>query len=68
MKLCRQDLLFKVHQLIYRLYKKGLTVCFVWVFAHVGVKGNKDADILANAESVQHVLLECRGYEEERKE
>lgn len=29
------------------MFQKGLTVCFVWVPAHVGVEGNEDVDFMA---------------------
>lgn len=29
------------------MFQKGLTVCFVWVSAHVGVEGNEDVDFMA---------------------
>lgn len=46
-KSCRLDILFKIYHLLFKLYSKNLTVCFLWVPAHVGVVGNQDVDILA---------------------
>ena len=40
----REDLLMEVHQSLYRLFRIGIKVCFCWVPAHVGIKGNEEAD------------------------
>lgn len=47
LKSCRQDIIFEIHHIIYRLCTKDVTVCFIWVPAHAGVYGNEDVDILA---------------------
>jgi len=36
-----------IKYIINRLPDKGLNVRFVWVPAHVGVKGNEEVDMLA---------------------
>lgn len=43
----RQDILYEVLQLVRRLVKRGDQVRFMWVPAHVGVRGNERADELA---------------------
>ncbi len=40
-KSCRLDILNEVYQIILRLHNNGTNVSFVWVPAHVGVKGNE---------------------------
>ena len=47
MKSCRQDLIIVIHNTLYRIHKRGLTVCFIWVPAHVGIEGNEGVDIVA---------------------
>lgn len=44
-KSCRLELV--VYKIMYKLYKKELTVCFIWVPAHVGVKANEDVNNMA---------------------
>lgn len=44
---CRSDILFEIYLTILQLQRKGVTVVFAWVPAHVGVDGNEDVDILA---------------------
>ncbi len=46
-KSCRLDILNEIYQIILRLHNNGKNVSFVWVPAHVGVKGNKEVDLLA---------------------
>ncbi len=46
-KSCRLDILNEVYQIILRLHNNGTNVSFVWVPAHVGVKGNEEVDLLA---------------------
>lgn len=47
-KYCRQDVLFEIHHLLYRMQNKGQTVCFIWVPAHVGVTRNEEVYWLNN--------------------
>lgn len=46
-KSCRMDLLMEVYLGLYRLERSAITVCFLWIPAHVGVWGNERADSLA---------------------
>jgi len=45
----RTDILIEIHQALYRIQMMGITVIFVWVPAHIGVKGNEKADNAAKA-------------------
>ena len=47
MKSCRQDLIYKIHNLLHRMHNNDMTVCFIWVPAHVGIEENEGVDILA---------------------
>ena len=40
-------MLIEIYKTIYRLHNKGLSLWFVWVPAHVGVKGNEKVGMLA---------------------
>ena len=40
----RPDLIVEILQSVFRIYKAGREVGFLWVPAHVGVKGNEEAD------------------------
>ncbi len=46
-KSCRLDILNEIYQIILRLHNNGKNVSFIWVPAHVGVKGNEEVDLLA---------------------
>ncbi|XP_061925778.1 uncharacterized protein LOC133664840 [Entelurus aequoreus] len=56
MKSCRQDLIFKIHNQLHRMNKRGLAVCFIWVPAHVGIEGNEGVDILAKQSLRSHTV------------
>ena len=43
----RQGLLYEVLQSITRIVQQGRQIHFLWVPAHVGVKGNEKADKMA---------------------
>lgn len=45
----RQDILYEILQNLYRIYRIGVNISFLWVPAYVGVEGNEEADQLANA-------------------
>lgn len=40
----RPDILIEIQQTLYRIQMMGLTVVFLWVPAHIGIKGNERAD------------------------
>lgn len=41
---CREDLLFEIMQSLFRIQKMQLSICFVWIPAHIGIDGNERAD------------------------
>ena len=53
------DLIQEVFLIMFRLQMKGIFTRFIWVPAHVGVKGNEQVDILAKqALKISHVDLQ----------
>ena len=53
------DQINEVFLIMYRLQMKGIFTRFIWVPAHVGVKGNEQVDILAKqALKISHVDLQ----------
>lgn len=47
----RQDIVLDIVQLLNRLWNSGIKVTFLWVPAHLGVKGNELADMNAKKAS-----------------
>jgi len=47
--ICRQNLLLDVKRIITKYTKYSKNVTFVWLPSHIGLKGNKLADSLANS-------------------
>lgn len=43
----RSDILIEIQQTLFRIHMMGLSVVFVWVPAHYGVRGNEAEDKLA---------------------
>ena len=43
----RPDILIEIKQILYRIEMMGITVVFVWVPAHIGVRGNEVVDKVA---------------------
>lgn len=52
----RQGLIFEIHNLFYRMHKRGLMVYCIWVPAHVGLEGNEDINILAKQSLKSHIV------------
>lgn len=44
----RQDGINENYYILFRLQKANVTIAFLWLPAHIGIKGNETADTLAN--------------------
>jgi ribonuclease HI len=52
----RQDILYEILQNLYRIYRIGVNISFLWVPAHVGVEGNEEVDQLAKRSLKRNVI------------
>uniref|UniRef100_A0A1A8L2C0 Reverse transcriptase domain-containing protein n=1 Tax=Nothobranchius pienaari TaxID=704102 RepID=A0A1A8L2C0_9TELE len=60
----RPDVLIEIQQSLYRINMMGLTIRFLWIPAHCGIRGNEEVDTVAKeatiSTSVQLVIPFCR--------
>ena len=66
--LFRSNIINDIFLMLYRMELKGLSTCFLWVPAHVGVEGNEQVDMLAKGSlKTKHVDLKTPLNKEEAK-
>lgn len=66
--LFRSNIINDIFLMLYRMELKGLSTCFLWVPAHVGVEGNEQVDMLAKGSlKNKHVDLRTPLNKEEAK-
>lgn len=58
-KSCHQDILFSILQIHSRIIQKGTSISFIWVPAHIGIRGNEEMDKLAK-QALQREMIDMQ--------
>lgn len=52
----RQDMVIEIIQELYSIKQASLKVQFLWVLAHIGLRGNEEADALAKKATEREIV------------